>query len=193
MKANDRTSDAELIQAYQEGSPYAFNRLLQRYQTPLFTYLLRWVRNRTIAEDLFQETFLRVIRALPSYRDQDKFGSWLFGIAHRLCIDHFRRQQAGRGILQPSATDDGWQGGADPTDGTPSPQEVVERHEFSILLDLALEDMPAPAREVFLLRQHSELPFREIAALLDRPLNTVLGQMRQAVEYLRQTMEKHYA
>ncbi len=193
MKAKECTSDAELIQAYQGGSPYAFNQLLQRYQTPLFTYLLRWVRDRAIAEDLFQETFLRIIRALPDYREQDKFGSWLFGIAHRLCIDHFRRQQAGRGILQPSAADAGWQEGADPADGMPSPQEVVERHEFSLLLDSALEDMPAPAREVFLLRQHSELPFREIAALLERPLNTVLGQMRQAVEYLRQTMEKHYA
>jgi len=193
MKATDRTSDAELIQAYQEGSPYAFNRLLQRYQTPLFTYLLRWLRDRATAEDLFQETFLRVIRALPDYREQDKFGSWLFGIAHRLCIDHFRRQQAGRAIMQPAAVDNEWQGSAGPADGAPSPQEVVERQEFSLLLDSALEDMPAPAREVFLLRQHSELPFREIAALLERPLNTVLGQMRQAVEYLRQTMEKHYA
>jgi len=95
--------------------------------------------------------------------------------------------------MQPAAVDNEWQGSAGPADGAPSPQEVVERQEFSLLLDSALEDMPAPAREVFLLRQHSELPFREIAALLERPLNTVLGQMRQAVEYLRQTMEKHYA
>ncbi|HPI74657.1 MAG TPA: sigma-70 family RNA polymerase sigma factor [bacterium] len=182
-----------MIQAYQEGSPYAFNRLLQRYQTPLFTYLLRWVRDRAIAEDLFQETFLRVIRALPDYREQDKFGSWLFGIAHRLCLDHFRRQKACRGIWQPASADEGQQGVPEPADRTPSPQEIAERHEFSLLLDLALEKMPAPAREVFLLRQHSDLPFREIAALLERPLNTVLGQMRQAVEHLRQTMEKHYA
>ncbi|NLP11493.1 sigma-70 family RNA polymerase sigma factor, partial [bacterium] len=157
------------------------------------TYLLRWVRDRAIAEDIFQETFLRVIQALPDYCEQDKFGSWLFGIAHRLCIDHFRRQKAGRGIMQPYSTDDGRQRIPDPADETPSPQERLERQEFSRLLDLALEDMPAPAREVFLLRQHSDLPFREIAVLLDRPLNTVLGQMRQAVEYLRQAMGKQYA
>jgi len=192
MKAQDEQSDAELIRAYQEGRPHAFDQLLQRYQSSLFTYLLRWVWDRSVAEDLFQETFVRVIRALPEYREQNKFGSWLFGIAHRLCIDHSRKQQSLGHYFSEAAAGTEMAFLSDLADPGPSPLDTLEEKELSAIITRGVEEMPMELKEVFLLRQHGELPFREIAALLERPLNTVLGRMRQAVQYLRQLVEKQY-
>jgi len=190
MRANDLTSDAELIRAWQQGDPSAFDRLLLRYQTPLFTYLLRLVQERSDAEDLFQETFLRVIRALPGYQERARFGSWLFGIAHRLAIDHHRKERYRR-VTRPF--NESGAEGLPPSGVTPgSAQERLEMEELDGRITAALRDMPVSCREVFLLRQHGELTFREIADLLDRPLNTVLGQMRQALLHLRQTIGKEY-
>ncbi|HOT95502.1 MAG TPA: sigma-70 family RNA polymerase sigma factor [bacterium] len=96
MRATDLTSDADLIRAWQQGDADAFDQLLQRYQRPLFAYLLRLVQERNAAQDLFQETFLRVIRALPGYQERARFGSWIFGIAHHLAIDHHRKSKWSR-------------------------------------------------------------------------------------------------
>jgi RNA polymerase sigma-70 factor (ECF subfamily) len=192
MKARDENSDAELIRAYQAGRPQAFDQLLQRYQSPLFAYLLRWAEERPVAEDLFQETFVRVIRALPHYHEQERFGSWLFGIAHRLCIDHARKRQTSRTYFSEPAAEAGRAGDSGYADQEPTPHDLLEQKEVSALIALAVQEMPTDLKEVFLLRQHSGMPFREIAALLERPLNTVLGRMRLAVLYLREYMEKHY-
>jgi RNA polymerase sigma-70 factor, ECF subfamily len=192
MKAKENTSDAELIQAYQAGRPRAFDRLLERYQAPLFGFILRWVQDKPVAEDLFQETFLRVIRALPDYDEQGKFSSWLFGIAHHLCMDHHRKTHQEQRVFNATTgyADEGFMN--DYADETLSPCDMVERQELSGIIALALEEMPANVKEVFLLRQHGELAFREIATLLQRPLNTVLGQMRQAVLYIRHYVGKQY-
>lgn len=187
MKANEQTSDADLIRAYQDGRPAAFDRLLERYQAPLFTFILRWVGDRPTAQDLFQETFLRIIRGLPNYREQGKFSGWLFGIAHRLCIDHHRRVKSAEQVFEPSRFDDNGF-----IDQTPSPLDELEKSELAGIIDAAMLQMPAAMKEVFLLRRHSDLSFREIAALLQRPLNTVLGQERQAILYLYEQVGKQY-
>ncbi len=83
--------DAELIRAYRNGEAEAFEALVRKYERPLFTFLLRLVGNRQSAEDLFQDTFLRVLRALPKYKEDGRFSGWLFGIANNLAVDLLRR------------------------------------------------------------------------------------------------------
>jgi RNA polymerase sigma-70 factor, ECF subfamily len=189
MKAQEQTSDAELIRAYQDGRPAAFDRLLERYQAPLFTFILRWVGDKPTAQDLFQETFLRIIRGLPNYREQGKFSGWLFGIAHRLCIDHHRRIKSADQLFEAFSLGEDHDGFADQA---PSPLDELERSELTAIIEAAVQHMPATLKEVFLLRRHSDLSFREIAALVQRPLNTVLGQERQAILYLYDKVGKQY-
>ncbi len=88
--------DAELIRAYQNGETEAFAALVRKYERPLFTFLLRLVGNRHSAEDLFQDTFLRVLRALPQYQEEGRFSGWLFGIANNLAVDLLRRTRVRR-------------------------------------------------------------------------------------------------
>jgi len=84
-------SDIDLVKQYQQGEPTAFDVLVRRYQRPLFTFLLRLTGSRERAEDLFQETFIKVLEGLPKYREKGKFGSWLFKVAYRLSVDAWRR------------------------------------------------------------------------------------------------------
>ncbi|MEK7248839.1 MAG: sigma-70 family RNA polymerase sigma factor, partial [Bacteroidota bacterium] len=85
-------SDADLLQAYRNGDARAFERLLRRYERPLFTFIVRLVADRDEAEDVYQDTLSRVVEKIQSYDERGKFGSWLFGIAHHLCVDRSRRK-----------------------------------------------------------------------------------------------------
>jgi len=181
----DRESDDELIAQYQLGRAGAFDRLLERHQGPLLGYLVRMTGNRETAEDLFQETFLRVLRALPRYEGRGRWKAWLYRTAGNLCIDHFRR--SGR---RPSVPLDGHPDGEGRlsdvlADGSPAPDRVAGEARFLAALESAMAGLPEKQREVYLLRTVSGLSFREIAEALDCPLGTALGRMHDALARLR--------
>lgn len=205
-------SDGDLVQAYRNGDARAFEQLLRRYERPLFTFVARMVSDRDDAKDIFQETLSRVIEKIGSYDERGKFGAWLFGIAHHLCVDRSRRQVRWKFIpaspeklhFGASRHDDDQPNKARSTmpfgqvvlagesflpeeikDPTPLPDALVEQEELRGMLTEALQHLPPQQREVFLLRQHTDLSFREIAEMLDRPLNTVLGQMHVAILSMR--------
>ena len=90
---NAELTDAQLVNRFRNGDATAFDLIIKRYHKPLFTYLVRLIGDRYIADDIFQDTFLKVMKGLPDYREQSEFGSWLFGIAHRLVIDFFRNNK----------------------------------------------------------------------------------------------------
>jgi RNA polymerase sigma-70 factor (ECF subfamily) len=175
--------DAELIRAYQNGEVEAFATLVQKYQRPLFTFLLRLVGNRQSAEDLFQNTFLRVLRALPNYKEDGRFSGWLFGIANNLAVDLLRRQRVRRSYFL-----DDQEALTAAIDYHSAADAEVERAEVMRLVEGALQQLPEKQRQVFLLRQHGDLSFKEIAALLGEPLNTVLSHMHYAVTKLRKLL-----
>jgi RNA polymerase sigma-70 factor (ECF subfamily) len=175
--------DAELIRAYQNGEVEAFETLVQKYQRPLFTFLLRLVGNRQSAEDLFQDTFLRVLRALPKYQEEGRFSGWLFGIANNLAVDLRRRKRVQRRYF---LDDEAALTAA--IDCHNAVDAEVESAEVMRLIEAALQQLPEKQRQVFLLRQHGELSFKEIAELLGEPLNTVLSHMHYAVTKLRQQL-----
>jgi RNA polymerase sigma-70 factor (ECF subfamily) len=169
----------------------ALSTLLTRYQNRLYRYLLRLVREPAEAEDLFQQTWLRVAEKIRQFDPQRNFEAWLFTLARNLAIDHLRR-------IRPESLD---QPAGDPTGETaaarlPSRErpaiEGILARERAGRLGTALETLPLVQREVLTLRFEEEMKLEEIAEVLDAPLSTVKTRLRRALERLRITLETQY-
>ncbi|HEX3902709.1 MAG TPA: RNA polymerase sigma factor [Polyangia bacterium] len=191
-------SDEQLLAAYRGGEVRAFEKLLARYEKPIWSFLRRFVRDAEAAEDLLQEVFLRVVRDAqesgPAWKGQAKFSTWLYTIARNLCIDRARRSAVrGSGSPSPSPSMDG------PTDGEaetatlheriaapgPATDTVVAGREAAVRIDRAVAALPDDQREVFLMREVMEMPFAEIASAVGVSEPTVKSRMRYALEKLR--------
>ncbi len=187
-------SDEQLLAAYRGGDVRAFEKLLARYERPIWSFLRRFVRDAEAAEDLLQEVFLRVVRDAqasgPAWKGEAKFSTWLYTIARNLCIDRARRT-AVRGSASPSI--DGPAGGAGETETLheriaapgPSPDALVAGREAARRIERAVAELPDDQREVFLMREVMELPFAEIASVVGVSEPTVKSRMRYALEKLR--------
>ena len=185
-------SDEQLLAAYRNGDVRAFERLLGRYENPIWSFLRRFVRDAEAAEDLLQEVFLRVVKDAQgggaAWKGDAKFSTWLYTIARNLCIDRARRT-----AIRGTASIDG---ASDPEgDATtlhdriaapePSTDTVVAGREAARRIDRAVAALPDDQREVFLMREVMELPFAEIAAVVGASEPTVKSRMRYALEKLR--------
>jgi len=186
--ARDMT-DEELLAAYQQGDAGAFELLLRRHRAPLFTFLLRMLGDRERAEDLAQETFLRIVRGAQAWEQRARFQTWLFTIARNLCVDQSRRDRFRRAdSLDEPGPDDG----PAKIDSVPSreidPARGAESARLRPVLQRALLALPAEQREVFILREQAGVPFKEIAELVGVNENTVKSRMRYALEGLRKAL-----
>lgn len=175
--------EAEFIRRCQQGDGDAFAQLIQPYRQALYGYLLRTCGDREVAEDVFQETLIKVWRGLPRYAHSGRFQVWLFGIARRAAIDAARRRKV-HAIVQYTET-------VPEQPALEDPADEFAAGELEHIVQQALQQMPEQQRQVFLLRQHSQMPFREIADLLGQPLNTVLSHMHYAVSRLRRLLKDH--
>lgn len=164
--------------------------LVQRYQHRLYRYLLRLVRQRAEAEDLFQQTWLRVASQIRRFDPRRNFDAWLFTLARNLAIDHLRR-------VHPESLDE--KDGADSThtpaalraSGVP-PVDAMIAHEHSRFVATAMEELPMLYREVLALRFEEEMKLEEIAQVLDAPLSTVKSRLRRGLENLRETLDARF-
>ncbi len=186
--AQERT-DEELLAAYQQGDPGAFEALLRRHRAPLFTFLLRMLGERERAEDLAQETFLRIVKGAQAWEHRARFQTWLFTIARNLCVDQSRRDRFRR-----ADSLDAQGPGDEPAmvDSVPGreidPSRGAESARLRPVLQRALLSLPAEQREVFILREQAGVPFREIAEIQGVNENTVKSRMRYALEGLRKAL-----
>jgi RNA polymerase sigma-70 factor (ECF subfamily) len=186
--AQERT-DEELLAAYQQGDPGAFEGLLRRYRAPLFTFLLRMLGNREKAEDLAQETFLRIVKGAQAWEHRARFQTWLFTIARNLCVDRARRDRFRRTDSLDAQGPDDEPAMVDSVPGREiDPARGAESARLRPLLLKALLSIPQEQREVFVLREQAGIPFREIAEILGVNENTAKSRMRYALEGLRKAL-----
>ncbi len=183
--------EAEVAQL-RRGDLDALDALLARYQNRLYRYLLRLVREPAVAEDLFQQTWLRVAEKIASYDPRRNFDAWLFTVARHLALDHLRRF-APESLDEPLA---GGDSGASRAEMLPSkhplPLESLLAQERTERLVGAMENMPLIYREVLALRFEEEMKLEEIAAVQSTPLSTVKSRLRRGLEFLRTAIEARY-
>ncbi|HYY51996.1 MAG TPA: RNA polymerase sigma factor [Myxococcales bacterium] len=186
--AQERT-DEELLAAYQQGDPGAFESLLRRYRAPLYTFLLRMLGDREKAEDLAQETFLRIVKGASGWEHRARFQTWLFTIARNLCVDQSRRDRFRRADSLDAEGRDGEPPLVESVPGAGiDPERGAASAKVRPLLQKALLSLPAEQREVFILREQAGVPFREIAEMTGVNENTVKSRMRYALEGLRKAL-----
>lgn len=191
MKNFNELTDEQLAMLYVKGNNSAFDDLLSRTQSKLFTYIMFVVHDHDLADDIFQETFVKAITKLQKgeYTDSGKFVFWLTRIAHNAIMDWYRQQQS-RHIMEPNADNNLQNLSMASVLDTFRESELVNEQ---VLRDVKkmMEALPAPQREVVYMRFYQQLSFKEIAELTNVSINTALGRMRYALINMRR-MAKDY-
>ncbi len=183
-------SDETLMVRYQRGDRDAFTELVRRHHRPLYNFVLRQLRHPTVAEEITQDVFLRVVQKASEFKHEARFCTWTYAIARNLCIDQLRRAQHRKhpSLDQPLGPGDDTRSLGDVV-ADPKPQGNAERGasaaQIRVLLIQAVETLPDDQREVYLLREVANLSFKEIAEVTGTPENTVKSRMRYALERLR--------
>lgn len=186
--------DETLMLRYQGGDRTAFTQLVRRHQTALFNFALRQVRIPQVAEEVVQETFVRVVQNAVDFKHEARFTTWAYTITRNLCIDHLRKRALRK---HPSLDESRGEEGEGPTLGeqTADPRASVEREatgtELKARIAHAVEELPDEQREVFLMREIANLPFKEIAEITGVPENTVKSRMRYALERLQEALSEY--
>jgi|TARA_Y100001954_G_scaffold220070_1_gene254829 RNA polymerase sigma-70 factor (ECF subfamily) len=177
------TSDKDLVTNYLKGDNSSFEFLLNRHKNKVFSYIISKVKNRDLAEDIFQDTFVKVINSLQKgrYNEEGKFLPWMMRIAHNLIIDYFRRSNKMKNIR---STDD-FNIFDILNDGARSQEEDMIRKRIHLDLKLLIDLLPLEQKDVIKLRYFEDKSFKEIASLTNVSINTALGRMRYALINLR--------
>jgi RNA polymerase sigma-70 factor (ECF subfamily) len=174
-------TDADLVKRALGGDERAYADLLGRYERPVFTLVLRMVRDRTVAEDLTQEAFVKAFGRLASYDPSRKFSSWLFKVAHNTAIDHLRRRDLETVSLDaPIGEDDDAPAHTVVDTAGETPAAAAERAELSRALTRAVERLRPEYRDVVLLRYQGGLEYSEIVEATGFPLGTVKTYLHRA-------------
>jgi RNA polymerase sigma-70 factor (ECF subfamily) len=181
---------ARLAQGLRNGDPDTLDGLIERYQHRLFRYLLSLTGNRAAAEDIFQDTWLRVLERGHQYRAQWKFEVWLFAIARNLTIDLARRK---RTVSLDELMDPVDGVPFEPSTAGPSPFEQVLAGEHALRMERTLARIPPVYREVLVLRFQEELGLEELATIISIPLSTVKSRLYRGLDALRKRLEEAQA
>ena len=190
MRNIKKLTDEQLVCEYANGNNEAFDTLLIRYKQRLFSYIFQMVRDRDLADDIFQETFIKAITTIRQgrYSDMGKFSAWLYRIARNLAVDSFRAEK-GENVVS-----------ADDAD-----YDVLNRRELAedtiedVMVDLQIEEdlrrlvdrLPDAQRQVLEMRYYQDLSFKEIAEITGVSINTALGRMRYAILNLRRMAKEN--
>jgi RNA polymerase sigma factor (sigma-70 family) len=186
-------SDKDLVSDYIKGNERALEILITRHRSRIYSYIFATIKNKTLAEDFFQDTFIKVIKTLKGgkYNEEGKFLPWVMRIAHNLMIDHFRKQKKFRTVSGTSRDNEdldvfstiGY-------DELNIEQRLVKGQLRSDVKEL-IERLPEDQKEVVRLRHYYEMSFKEISDFTNVSINTALGRMRYALINLRKMVEDH--
>lgn len=182
-------TDEELVALYATGTDEAFDVLLERYKDRLFSYILYQVRNADVAEDIFQETFVKVVVTIRDgrYTESGKFYSWVTRIAHNLIIDFFRREK-GENTVSTDETEVDILNNAKLSDRCA--QSAIDSEQTLVDLHLLINKLPQEQREVVQMHYFQEMTFKEIAEEKGISINTALGRMRYGILNMRKMAQR---
>ena len=182
-------SDYELVKQFVSGNKSSIEVLINRHKDRVYTYILLIVKNQHLAEDIFQDTFIKVIKSLKrgKYEDKGKFVSWVMRIAHNLTIDHFRKEKNLNTISRDNNEYDIFNSKRFAEDTRED--ELIEEQIHSDVKKI-VNELPDDQKEVIILRHYCGLSFKEIAEQTDVSINTALGRMRYALINLRKLIDE---
>ena len=185
----EKMGDKMLVDLYQAGNDEALSELINRYQEKVYTTILLFVRNEILAEDLFQDTFIKVIETLRKgkYAEEGKLLPRILRIAHNLCIDHYRRIKRAPTITN----SDGYDIFNVLKFAESSPEDQMTKGQTNDKVRDLIDQLPEEQKEVVVLRHYADLSFREIANITNVSINTALGRMRYALINMRRMITEH--
>lgn len=188
-------TDTEIIRLILNGERSRFNLLIWRWEKPIYNFILRYLGNRELAREVNQKTFIRVFKNLNKLKDPDKFSSWIYQIAANLCKDEIKkmshRELISLDLIQENNESDGYRLPEELCDSQRSlPDEKLNRKQISHIVQKALQQLPEEQRVVIIMKEYQGLKFKEIAAALNQPLNTVKSRMYYGLNGLRKIFEQ---
>jgi len=188
MQVMPMLNDQELIARYVDGDEHSFEVLLNRYKAKIYTTIYLFVKDQALAEDIFQEVFIKIIDTLRrgKYNHEGKFVQWAMRISYNMCVDYHRRHKR-RAHINPSDDFDIFEVLRLSDDG---PDTQIMRSETHDRIRHLVDALPEEQREVVILRHYADMSFKEIAALTRVSINTALGRMRYALINIRKMMEE---
>ena len=188
MKTLILSTDIQLIRLFQAGNGMALEVLVNRYKDKIYTSILFLVKDKYVAEDLFQEVFIKIIDTIRNnrYTDEGKFLSWAMRISHNLCVDHFRKVKRSPAIKTSDDRDI-----FELIDSTETRADIkMMQHQSHEKVSRLLDMLPAEQREVIVLRHYADLSFKEISQMTNCSINTALGRMRYGLINLRKMLSE---
>lgn len=182
-------SDYELLTMFVKGEQSCFEKLIKRHKNKVFAYISLYIRDQALAEDIFQDTFLKVIQSVKCgrYSDNGKFLSWVMRIAHNLIIDHFRRVKQMNTISNDNYESDIFNSRQFAEENV---EDTMVKKQIHQDIRKMISHLPDDQKEVVILRHYAGLSFKEIADLTQVSINTALGRMRYALINMRKLMEE---
>jgi RNA polymerase sigma factor (sigma-70 family) len=187
---NKNSTDYELIKRFIEGEQPCFEELIHRHKNKVFAYISMYIRDQALVEDIFQDTFLKVIQSVKSgrYSDNGKFLAWVMRIAHNLIIDHFRRIKQMNTMSNDDYESDLFNSRRFSDSNI---EDTIIQRQIRKDVRMMIGQLPEDQKEVVILRHYAGLSFKEIADVTDVSINTALGRMRYALINLRKIMQEN--
>lgn len=183
------TEDSILVKEYINGNEKALEILIHRHSDRISSYIFNKIQNQELAEDIFQDTFIKVINTLKKgkYNEEGKFLPWVLRIAHNLVIDHFRSNKK----MPSYNTGEDFDIFEIIKDEDPSIETELIKEQINMDLRVLIDELPDDQKEVIIMRLYKDMSFKEIADISNVSINTALGRMRYALINLRKMIEKH--
>ena len=192
---SELATDEVLMLRYKDGDLGAFELLIEKHQQPLFAFVYKFCNDYHQAQDLAQEVFLRIIRNAKQYEPRAKFTTYLYTLAHNVCIDYLRRMKKRRSVSLSDPIDAEGDLTVEDTmrDERSNPERDLNQKGFETELQKAIKELPEEQREVFLLREQMNLPFDEIARIVGCVPSTAKSRMRYALQSIREKLEHKFS
>lgn len=194
--AREEVTDEVLMMRFQAGDKPSFSALVRKHKVSIYNFILRQVRSPSAAEDLVQDVFVRIVQNAADFKHEARFSTWAYAIARNLCIDHLRKMSLRKHPSLDQAapgSSDGPSLGEHMADAHPrmSAERVAIGTELQQKITACVETLPPEQREVFLLREIGNVPFKDIATMTGVPENTVKSRMRYALERLQEALAEY--